>query len=172
MAVPPWADERMSHRLPELRKQGQGENLDFEQKLPVDKDGRSKLITTVASFASSGGGIILIGVDNNGSLVGLNGLEMDEAEFGRDMLIHQIGDIVQQVKPLVRNESGFAIENHKAVFFLEITTQDAPVFYVDHRPCIRVGRNSRWAEPEEVVRRVIDKWRDGQKRKRTGKPNG
>ena len=69
MDIPLWADEAVSKLIPELRNYGEGQNVEFianfsEQVREVAKE--------VAAFASSGGGKILLGVCDDGSIGQLN----------------------------------------------------------------------------------------------------
>ena len=58
----------MQQSLTDLLKQGEGENLDFKQKITS----LDKIAKTICSFANTSGGIILVGVKDNRSIVGID----------------------------------------------------------------------------------------------------
>lgn len=60
-----------SEQIQGLIYQGEGETIEFKDRIPDDKD---KFLKTVAAFANGQGGVILIGVDDeNGRIVGFTG---------------------------------------------------------------------------------------------------
>lgn len=58
----------MQHNLADLLKQGEGQGLDFKQKI----NSWNKIAKTISSFANTTGGIILVGVTDKRSLVGID----------------------------------------------------------------------------------------------------
>jgi hypothetical protein len=59
----------------QLRYRGEGEDLEFKEQLPLEKE-RDKVLKTVAAFANGNGGVILFGVeDGSGVLNGLGGID-------------------------------------------------------------------------------------------------
>ena len=58
----------MQQSLAELLKQGEGEKLDFKQKITS----LDKIAKTICSFANTHGGIILVGVKDNRSITGID----------------------------------------------------------------------------------------------------
>lgn len=59
------------HPILRLIQQGEGETLDFKKIVP----GAMKIAKTMVSFANHKGGTLLIGVNDNGSISGVRGLE-------------------------------------------------------------------------------------------------
>lgn len=58
----------MQHNITDLLKQGEGESLDFKQKITSC----DKIAKTICSFANTSGGIILVGVTDRRTLVGID----------------------------------------------------------------------------------------------------
>lgn len=58
----------MQRSLPELLKPGEGENLDFKQKITS----LHKIAKTICSFANTQGGIILVGVKDDRTITGID----------------------------------------------------------------------------------------------------
>src|SRR5690349_931860 len=100
-----WIDERLSDELPILRARGEGQTLDYKKEIPSNarEIGRS-----VAAFATSNPGHILIGVNNDGALLGAPGAETPD---GRDELVKRISGVCRiTVKPSITPEFAFAVE--------------------------------------------------------------
>ena len=55
---------------------GEDATIEFKRELPR----RSSLADEIAAFANARGGVILIGVDDNGEIIGINRQELDRAE--------------------------------------------------------------------------------------------
>lgn len=142
-SVPLWADAKLSGELPSLRKRGEGQELEYKREFPQQSH---ELGQKIAAFASSGRGLILIGVANDGSLVGFDANDTE----AHDRLIQRARGIINSVKPTVKAQPLLGFENNKAILAIEIDAQDEPVFYYDYRPYIRDGRESRPATPDEV----------------------
>jgi ATP-dependent DNA helicase RecG len=148
MVFPAWADEGLSRAIPALRKMGEGERLDYKADFPESTDRLGQL---VAAMATSGGGTILIGVENNGTVVGLPA----STECERDQLLLRTQGIMRGVRPSVKFRLSLASDENRLVLVIEIqASQDYPVFYHDGRPYVRHGSETRRAEPDEVQAKV------------------
>ena len=107
----------------------------------------------IAAFATSGGGVILIGVDDVGRLIGL--AHMDQVSE-RDNYLRRIQGIAHgTVAPPITPHVGFACEGSTTVLFIRVQEGNQPVYYCEGRPYIRHLTESRPAKPEEVVARVM-----------------
>lgn len=76
MSVPEWANERLSSELAVLRARGESQNLEYMVVFPQQARDLGK---EIAAFATSNAGVILLGVSDEGDLVGLN--EISDAIF-------------------------------------------------------------------------------------------
>ena len=149
MSIPPWADTDVSQKIAGWCAQGEGQKLEFKEDFP--QQGHD-LAQEVAAIATSRGGVILIGVYNNGTVKGLAaGTEED-----RDAMVHRAQGIIHSgVRPAVKYEILQGCGEGRFVLVIRIDEkQDYPVFYQDYRPYIRDGKTSRRAEPHEVQERV------------------
>jgi predicted HTH transcriptional regulator len=144
MTIPAWAYEDISQILPKIRAAGEKHTQEFKEEFPAQAHDLAK---EVAAFATSGGGIILIGVRDNGSVAGL-----DESE--RDELRLRAQSITSQVKPRPKVDVTLCYDGGFVLSVLIRQDQDEPVYYYDHRPYVRDGSQSRPATPEEVKARV------------------
>lgn len=149
MSIPGWADQRLSHDLPELRGRGEGQEMEFKQEFPQQV---SDLAKEIAAFATSNTGIILIGIKDNGDLVGLEGMEDLQA---RDALLRRLEGICSgSIKPAVTPRATWAMESGHIVLALTVPKGSEPVYYTQGRPYLRHITTSRPADPHEVVELV------------------
>jgi ATP-dependent DNA helicase RecG len=143
----PWADAELSKELPGLRTEGEGPTLEYKREFPAQAH---EMGTEIAAFATSGGGRILLGVADDGTLVGLDAASADAV----DRLRLRAQGIIKTVKPGVKANVNAATEDGKTVLCIQIGRQAEPVYYYDFRPYIRDGSQSRPAEPDEVKQYV------------------
>jgi predicted HTH transcriptional regulator len=144
MTIPAWAYEEISRILPDIRASGEKQTREFMAEFPAQGHDLAK---EVAAFATSGGGLILIGVRDDGCVAGL-----DEGE--RDKLRLRAQGIVSQVKPCPKVDVTLCYDEGFILSILIRQDQTEPVYYYDHRPYIRDGSQSRPATPEEVNAKV------------------
>jgi ATP-dependent DNA helicase RecG len=147
MKVPAWADPKLSAELPDLRLGGEGQCLEFKVTFPEQA---RDLAAEVAAFATSGGGEILLGVADDGSLVGL---EPGDAA-GADKHRLRAQQIVKTVAPPVKADILIGYEDGRTVLCIRLGAQSEPLYYSESRPYIRSGSMSRPAEPMQVKERV------------------
>jgi predicted HTH transcriptional regulator len=146
-AVPNWASSDISKELPSIRNAGENTAVDFKESFPEQAH---RLAKEIAAMASSGGGRIYIGINDNGDLYGINVSTGDE----RDDIAERAHSIARTVRPVPKLDIHFAVEGRLTVLVLDIPKQDFPAFYYDSRPYVRDKRRARPAEPEEVVELV------------------
>jgi ATP-dependent DNA helicase RecG len=147
LELPPWVDTELSKELPRLRSEGEGQQLEFKREFPPQAH---ELATEIAAFATSGGGQILLGVADDGTLVGLEASSPEAV----DKLKLRAQGIIKNVRPSVKADIITADEDGKTVLCIQVGRQAEPVYYYDFRPYIRVGSMSRPADPDEVKRHV------------------
>ena len=121
---------------------GESDSVEFKAAMP--KQSRD-LAKEVAAFASSSGGLILIGVADDGKVVGF--------EDPRQ----RVEGVVQLVSPVPRVQVLINQLGDKSICSMQVAEGDHPVYYVDNRPYVRDGSLSRPASPDEVVRLVRGK---------------
>lgn len=146
--IPKWASVEISNELATIREVGENQNVEFKEGFPEDA---RKLKKEIAAMASSGGGKIFIGINDNCELCGLEAKNDDE----RDDIFERADNIARTVKPIPIFNLYFAIESDFTILVIEIPKeQDEPVFYSDGKPYVRDKRKARPAEPHEVVELV------------------
>ena len=149
MAGSEWIDEALSGELPLLRDRGEGQHLEFMERYPENGYELSK---EIAAFASSNPGTILIGVADDGSLTGLDGVETPEA---RDRLCRRIEGVCSgNVRPSITPVVKFAQQDDAVVLAIEVPRGTQPLYYSKNTPYVRHLSQSRPAEPHEVIEHV------------------
>ncbi len=138
-----WADKKLSQELPTLVMRGEGLEVEFKVDFPAQGHDLAK---SIAAFATSGGGKILMGVANDGCVVGLTALDA----VTRDKVALRAQQLSTAVRPSVKVVTLFAAVADKAILCIHVPKQDEPIYYYDGRPCLRDDRCSRPAEPDEV----------------------
>ncbi len=142
----PWADAHLSAEIPDVQIAGEGQHIEFKRELDTDDVRRE-----IAAFATSGGGRLFVGIDDDGKL---NGISISDVK-ARDQLAHRLNGIARSVRPSVRFDIVFAVVELQVVACVTVDKQqDYPVFYSNQKPYVRDGRTSRPAEPEEVQEQV------------------
>lgn len=145
--LPLWADAELSAGLPDVRAKGESETIEFKEQFPQQAHRLSQELAALGTF---GGGTLYIGISDNGDLVGIDAVDGDS----RDDIVERVHGTISTIKPNLRADIKFAVENGVPVLVVEVPPQDEPIFYYDYRPYIRDGRRSRPANPEEVRERI------------------
>ena len=152
MSIPEWADTQLSRDLASLIERGEGQNLEFKSKFP---NNGSELAREIAAFATSGAGTLLVGVSNDGELLGIQGA----AEFTeRDRLTNRLAGLCKHnVQPAITPEAKFAVRDDKIVLAVFTPKGSDPVYYSQNKPYLRHLTEARPAQPHEVIE-LIRSW--------------
>ena len=152
MSFPEWVDETLSKELPVLRDRGEGQSLEF---MAIYPENGYELSREIAAFASCNGGLILIGVSDDGNLMGLQDLDSVE---GRDRLLRRIEGVCSgNVRPSITPVVKFGQESEAVVLAIEVPRGNQPIYYSKFTPYIRHLSRSRPAEPHEVIE-LVAQW--------------
>jgi predicted HTH transcriptional regulator len=117
----------------------------------------NRLAKWVACFASTKGGRILLGVDDQGGLVGLNEPYTDSPE-GKEAFQRLIrSQVLTQVKPpilpivdLIRDK-----ESGRMVGMIVVAKGSKPPYYYQNTPYVRDCEECRPANPDEVEEMIL-----------------
>lgn len=124
----------------------------IELKGPWDENTRKTMRKDVAAFSSCEGGVIYIGISNDGSVVGIPAATPVEVD---DLKLRIFGVVMSQIKPLPTvSVDTFPWQDGEVVARIIIFPGDAPVYYYNEIPYIRRGSASVPATPEEVIQMV------------------
>ncbi|MBS0350555.1 MAG: putative DNA binding domain-containing protein [Proteobacteria bacterium] len=121
----------------------EGQTLEFKR----DTSSLDAILKAVIGFANSAGGIILIGVDDDGSIVGL--LEPAKVQ-------EQVANaIAHRIKPQLLPEFNIVEVRHKSMLVIQVEHIPAP-FYLTNKGeeqgvFIRLGNSTRLASKETIA---------------------
>lgn len=145
--------ERVSISAPELRNlkklvaQGEGQKLEFKRKASFPE----KIVREMIAFANTSGGILLIGVDDDGSIPGVKYPEDDS---------HAVIQALKLCKPaLPVTEEWIPVGNSRSVIYYSITESKRKPHYLfsdgSKKSFVRIADQSIKAshEMKEIIRR-------------------
>jgi ATP-dependent DNA helicase RecG len=129
--------------LKQLIQQGEGYNLEFKQSIPSKA---SDLAKELCAFANANGGTILVGVDDKGSLVGIN-------------ISNSIRSEVQQVIGLLDPRLDVHVSefhlNNKTILCLECNDCPQKPYVVSGTMYVRNGPNSEKITSRERMQKLF-----------------
>jgi len=125
-----------------------GENVTNEFMVVFPKNAH-ELTKEIAAFATTQGGKIFLGVNNQGEVIGLQGIDTPS---GKDDLQKRIRGLIGNIKPKVELFVDFVSENDKHVALITIPKGYMPFYTSEGKIYIRELDESRPATPEEIMR--------------------
>ncbi len=144
-----WFNSEEVHELHKLVAEGEGQQLEFKHNVSHPE----KIVHEMIAFANSEGGTILIGVDDDGELVGVK--YPDEELMSLNETLEQF---VKQ--PLVYHDSLIKLSEKRSVLRLDIPPSEKPPIYFwlngeERESYVRVNDMSIKASKEmnEIIRR-------------------
>ncbi len=119
---------------------GEGERLEFKQELPKN---RVELAETIVAFANNRGGIILLGVDDNGRIVGVSNMKSKDTIYNIVRSYCDPPDIEMKIEKVRVND--------KPIIIIEVKEGDnKPYLVKDRGVFIRAGATDRIASRAEL----------------------
>lgn len=142
-------------RIKALIDRGEGQDSEFMASFPNQATDLGK---EIAAFATSNAGTILLGVQDDGVVIGLNNAK---STGERDALMRRVEGITTgQVQPSITPLLEFCEYEEKTVMILDVPKGSEPVYYCQGRPYLRHLSSSRPAAPHEA-RDLVVKWAEG-----------
>lgn len=138
-----------------ILQQGEGLRIDYKVNIPDTAD---KLGRNIAAFATSSGGRIFLGVNNEGNIKGYEGID---SQKGKEELQKLIRGIFSKVHPKVIYQIDFVPPDASRIAIITAPKGHFPVYYFKNVPYIRELEEARPATPDEV-QQLISVW--GKKR--------
>jgi len=132
-------------------KQSEHATVEFKLQFPKNVDELGK---EIASFATSAGGRIFLGVDKLGNIKGLEDIASPE---GKDVLQQRLRGIVINIKPKPVYQVDFAFGGDTNIAIITVQSGAAPTYYFKGVPYIRELEESRPATPEEVQHLILSR---------------
>ena len=140
----------LGYSMLEMRLQAEKPNYDFKVQLPAESHKIAKEMCALANHTN--GGLILVGVDDNGNLRGVLRSELDEMQ-------RRVIDIgTRECKPSPKIECfpfDISSEMEKCVLVIHISEIEQKPCMTNEKVYIRVGTMARAANSEEIRRLLL-----------------
>jgi len=129
---------------------GEDHRTEFKSRFP---DQARDLAKEIAVFASSNDGLILIGVEDDGTIIGIEDVETNTQ---RDALLQRVqGICANTIKPPVTPRVEFVTLEGARVLAIDVPKGTAPLYYVQSVAYVRHLTSARAAEPQEVIDLIL-----------------
>lgn len=149
---------------------GESQTVEFKSTLQWDvRQGkqntalRHQVLKTVAAFLNTDGGTLVIGVEDDGHVLGLDA-DLALVANSRDRFEQLLASLLSehlgaQYAPLIR--SGFEEVDGKPIYVIEVQPAPEPVFLKGPKGeefYVRVGTTTRSLNPRETVKYIQNRW--------------
>lgn len=166
------AEPEVVHRRPvtELVALGESATLEFKSTLQwdvvrneVNKDLRFSVLKTIAAFLNTAGGTLVIGVEDDGHVLGL-AQDLKTLQSSADRLEQTLMNLVHkhigaEIAPFIR--SRFEEIDGQTVCVVDVDKASEPAFMRGPRGkefFVRLGNTTRTLDTEEAVRYIQTNW--------------
>jgi ATP-dependent DNA helicase RecG len=123
--------------LMRLIRDGEGEKIEFKKKV-------SNVAETVSAMANAYGGFILIGIDNEGNLVGVGKKDLD-----------RVSNALVSLQPTPALKTHSIKVDGKDILVLEVDKSEE-IVSLGNRAYIRVGRSNRPLSIDEILQKGVE----------------
>jgi len=133
-----------------LIQQGEGLQIEFKVIYPETD---IKLAKEITAFANTEGGKIFLGINNNGEIIGVKGVDNLK---GKDNLTKRIRDLAEKIKPKVDISVDYVSETDIYIVIITVRKGITPTHEYEGKFYIRFLESSREATPDEKMRLYLD----------------
>lgn len=135
--------------LSRLVAQGEGQGLEYKEKLPENREEKRKVFKTVVAFANGNGGLLLFGVSDSGDLRGI----VNRVPEAKRRLTDLVRELVRPAPETTVSE--YSIDG-KAILALEVKPKPGTLYALTidgNRPEYYVRRDATtyYAQPDEIA---------------------
>jgi len=142
--------------LEEALRTGEGQRAEFKRGISDDetKTGsvNTELLKSIAAFANTNDGVILIGVDDAGHVKGLD-LDFKQRD-GLERKIHQLSR--NRIKPTPPIQVVFEELRGMIIARIAVARGEAPLYMTDGVVYLRQGSADVQAQPDDLTRLVAE----------------
>ena len=124
--------------LQELVKKGESENIEFKESLGELR----QIIETVVAFANKNGGKILVGVRDDGSIVGV--------KIGKGRLENLANNIVNSIEPPIYPSILTIDIDDKTIILIDVPSGTNKPYFYRGKAFIRIGKTNKTLSPSEL----------------------
>ncbi len=129
-----------------LIEQGEGLTIEFKSVYPSNANDLGK---EIAAFATTKGGRIFLGVDDNVNILGLSGIESPKE---RESLQQRIRGLTGKINPKPEVYTNFYSDGKIHIAVITVIKGNRPLYSLNDKYYIRDLDSSRPATPEEIER--------------------
>jgi len=133
-----------SKNIKEIILKGESETVEFKKSLSEWKE----IIETVAAFSNTKGGVILVGIDDNGKVIGV--------EIGKGTIEELTNRILTNTEPKIYPEIVTMTVDDKEIIMVNIEKFPYDVVFAFGKPFKRVGKSTVRMSKDEYKKRIIE----------------
>ncbi len=128
----------------EIIREGESETVEFKEGLNI-----REILETVCAFANSKGGVIIIGVSDDGAIRGIN--------IGKGTVESIVNSITNEIRPKIYPEVSVLFVDGKGIIKVVVPEGDKKPYFYKERAYKRVGKSNVKMDPEEITRKIIER---------------
>jgi len=134
--------EITTDEISELIRRGENERIEFKQEL-IEEKTQHRFVESVVAFSNSYGGTVLVGVSDNGDVVGISDPKREEEKI-RNILRSKCAPIVE---PDIKTR----LINEKSILVVQVKEgEKKPYTFREKGVYVRSGSTNRVATPDEL----------------------
>jgi hypothetical protein len=144
-----YLEKRLGYSLDELLILKEQENFEFKRQLPGGRD----ISYEIGAFANTpGGGLILIGVEDSGEVVGV---ELSRADEMKLRIINSIRDLCDPCPEVEFQLFRLSGSREKAILILDVAELREKPCTVSGKVYLRVDSSARMAKSQEIRNMIL-----------------
>ncbi|PNV77638.1 MAG: hypothetical protein C0200_05120 [Thermoproteota archaeon] len=132
----------------ELIARGEDQNTEFKRSLSEKRE----ILETVCAFSNSNGGIILVGVDDDGSITGV--------DVGKSTVEELINDVKFSIEPAVIPQVEIVEVHGKKVLAISVSEGLNKPYFLKGVAFKRFGRTNQRITRDELERMILERHKD------------
>ena len=132
--------------IDEILKKGESDKIEFKSSLGEWRD----ILETICAFSNTKGGLIIIGVDDKGNVLGV--------DIGRKSLERLENDIHQFIDPKVYPEISIKAYDNKLLIVISVEEGFNKPYFFRGRAFKRIGRSNRILSRDEIEKMLREKF--------------
>ncbi len=133
--------------IEKIIKSGEWENIEFKSSLAE----RKEILETICAFSNSAGGTILVGVDDEGNVLGI--------KIGKNTIQELINEIKFSLEPLIIPNIEVVDLKNKKILVINVNEGLNKPYFFKGIAYKRVGRTNQRLSKEEIEKIIVEKYK-------------